>query len=423
MANFYTDNEDLRWYIERGIDWEPLVRTTEADFRTPARSQERRRGARVLPRDPRDGRRASSPRRSRRTPRNWIAKACATKAARRSSPPRHAGIFEQIKALGLHRLVVPRELGGMNAPVLLYFLLLGDARARRRLASWRTTRFTAAWRWRCSSARMREGTTKVDPEKAAIASTRFARGDRRDCARRGVGLHGHHRARRRQRHGRAAHARRAGRRRPLVRDRPEDLHHLGARQVSLRHRAHRDAQAKRPDDPFAGLGGSRCSSCKTYDDLPDGRASASSRLERVEEKLGHHGSVTAALSFERAPAQLIGKRGEGFKYMLLLMNNARARRRLREHRARARRPTGMAAGYAASAVDGQDDRQARDDRRLPRRDAYRRAGAARALRPRRVPRGAGAEEDVDRASTATSPDTDKAALEREIVRHKRRRDA
>jgi hypothetical protein len=46
-------------------------------------------------------------------------------------------------------------------------------------------------------------------------------------------------------------------------------------------------------------------------------------LERVEEKLGHHGSVTAALSFDRAPARLVGKRGEGFKYMLLLMNNAR----------------------------------------------------------------------------------------------------
>jgi hypothetical protein len=33
--------------------------------------------------------------------------------------------------------------------------------------------------------------------------------------------------------------------------------------------------------------------------------------------------VIAALSFDRAPAQLIGKRGDGFKYMLVLMNNAR----------------------------------------------------------------------------------------------------
>jgi hypothetical protein len=46
-------------------------------------------------------------------------------------------------------------------------------------------------------------------------------------------------------------------------------------------------------------------------------------LERIEDKLGHHGSVTGALQFERAPARLIGKRGDGFKYMLTLMNNAR----------------------------------------------------------------------------------------------------
>ncbi len=39
--------------------------------------------------------------------------------------------------------------------------------------------------------------------------------------------------------------------------------------------------------------------------------------------MGHHGSVTASLSFDRAPAHLVGKRGEGFKYMLVLMNNAR----------------------------------------------------------------------------------------------------
>ena len=30
-----------------------------------------------------------------------------------------------------------------------------------------------------------------------------------------------------------------------------------------------------------------------------------------------------SISFEDAPAELIGKRGEGFKYMLMLMNNAR----------------------------------------------------------------------------------------------------
>ena len=35
MANFYEDNEDLRYYLERGVDWAPLVRVTEMGFRDP----------------------------------------------------------------------------------------------------------------------------------------------------------------------------------------------------------------------------------------------------------------------------------------------------------------------------------------------------------------------------------------------------
>jgi len=56
--------------------------------------------------------------------------------------------------------------------------------------------------------------------------------------------------------------------------------------------------------------------------LPDGRKNVV-RVARLEEKLGIHGSPTAAMRFERAEAFLVGKRGDGFKAMLALMNNAR----------------------------------------------------------------------------------------------------
>jgi len=46
-------------------------------------------------------------------------------------------------------------------------------------------------------------------------------------------------------------------------------------------------------------------------------------LERLEHKLGIHGSPTAVVRFERAEAFLVGTKGEGFKAMLELMNNAR----------------------------------------------------------------------------------------------------
>ncbi len=46
-------------------------------------------------------------------------------------------------------------------------------------------------------------------------------------------------------------------------------------------------------------------------------------VTRLEDKLGIHGSPTAAIEFKRAEGFLLGTSGEGFKAMLALMNNAR----------------------------------------------------------------------------------------------------
>ena len=35
MANFFEDNDDLQYYFDKGIDWEPLVRLIEHDFKAP----------------------------------------------------------------------------------------------------------------------------------------------------------------------------------------------------------------------------------------------------------------------------------------------------------------------------------------------------------------------------------------------------
>ena len=32
MANFYADNDDLQFYVEKGIDWSPLVDLVEDGF-------------------------------------------------------------------------------------------------------------------------------------------------------------------------------------------------------------------------------------------------------------------------------------------------------------------------------------------------------------------------------------------------------
>ena len=56
--------------------------------------------------------------------------------------------------------------------------------------------------------------------------------------------------------------------------------------------------------------------------LPDGSKNGL-HVERLEHKLGIHGSPTAAVRFENAECFLVGDRGEGFKAMLTLMNTAR----------------------------------------------------------------------------------------------------
>ena len=56
--------------------------------------------------------------------------------------------------------------------------------------------------------------------------------------------------------------------------------------------------------------------------LPDGRRNAV-RVTRVESKLGIHGSPTCVVEFDHAEGFLLGERGQGFRAMLDLMNNAR----------------------------------------------------------------------------------------------------
>jgi alkylation response protein AidB-like acyl-CoA dehydrogenase len=56
--------------------------------------------------------------------------------------------------------------------------------------------------------------------------------------------------------------------------------------------------------------------------LPDGTPNRIS-IERLEHKLGIHGSPTAVIRFDHAEAWRLAKKGDGFKAMLDLMNSAR----------------------------------------------------------------------------------------------------
>lgn len=55
----------------------------------------------------------------------------------------------------------------------------------------------------------------------------------------------------------------------------------------------------------------------------DGVEGPNFRVDKAEEKMGMHGSFTTVISYENTVGHLVGKQGEGFKYMLHLMNEAR----------------------------------------------------------------------------------------------------
>ncbi len=320
MGNFFKDNEDLRFYVERYIDWAPIVEVTELG-RAGAHEGERLRDALETYGDMLDmlGTFAAD------------AIAPAGLAIDRAgghtlvdgevrSPSEFDALFEQIRALELHRMCLPTELGGMNCPLLLYFLT-GEMFARADVSTMAHFSFHGGMAMAMLIYSIKEGTTTLDFDKREIVQTRFAAEIEEIASGAAWGA--------------------------MDITEPD----AGSDMAALRAHAEQDTDGRwfvtgqkifitsghgkyhfviartekttTQDDPFAGLGGLSFFLVPAWEDLPDGSRRRLATVDRVEHKLGHHGSVTASITFDRTPAHLIGGRGEGFKYMLLLMNNAR----------------------------------------------------------------------------------------------------
>jgi alkylation response protein AidB-like acyl-CoA dehydrogenase len=318
MANFLTDNADLRWYLERGIDWDPIVRLTERGFLDEDGPKSTREAVDLY----KDIAEMFG---------KFVAEEVAPHAAEIDAegvrlengeavlPARMNRIFEQLKALDLHWLCVPRELGGMNCPLLLYFIN-SEVMSRADVSVMAHHGFHGGMAMAMLIFSIREGSTEFEGHR--IVKTRFAAEIEEIGSGRAWGC--------------------------MDITEPD----AGSDMAALRTVGEQDehgnwfvtgqkifitsghgkyhfviARTEKPssgsDDPFAGLGGLSFFLVPTYTEDASGKRTRHVSLDRVEEKLGHHGSCTAALTFERAPAQLIGKRGEGFKHMLTLMNNAR----------------------------------------------------------------------------------------------------
>jgi len=317
MANFLSDNDDLLFYLDKGLDWGPLVKLTERGFADDD--------------GPRDVPEAVELYRD-------IAQMVGTFAAEEIAPrakaienagcivvdgeavsaPELDEIFDRIGELDLHRLNIPRELEGMNCPLILYFIN-SEIMARADVSVMAHHGFHGGMALAMLAFSIREGSTSFDGVR--IEETRFAEEIEEIISGKAWGCMditepdaGSDMARLR-----------------AVGEQDDEGKWFVSGQKIFITSGHgkyhfviaRTETIDDADDPLAGLAGLSMFLVPAYTENEAGERTRIVTLERVEEKLGHHGSCTAALSFERAPAHLIGKRGEGFKYMLLLMNNAR----------------------------------------------------------------------------------------------------
>lgn len=313
MANFFDDNDDLQYYLDRGLDWTPLIALVEQDFRAPGGYAS-----------------ADEARAAYRDILSMVGEFAAEQVAPRSMAidqkgvrlengegklaPETDAIFEQIRALDLHGLALPRELGGIGCPALVHFMVC-ELLARADNVVMTHYNFYSGIALMLLMYSVHEGTTTFDRTTRAITGTRFQaeiaeilRGDAwgsMDITEPDAGS------------DMAALKTRA------EQDEQGNWYVTGQKIfLTSGHGKHHLVIARTERDK-PGLAGLSLFHVPAYEDLPDGTRRRIAVIDRLEEKLGHHGSATAAVSFDRAPARLIGRRGEGFQLMLLLMNNAR----------------------------------------------------------------------------------------------------
>ena len=318
MANFYLDNEDLRFYVEKYFDWESLVRLTEYGYKTQDGFKDAKEALDFY-----------------KSILELIGEFSAEEVAPRSKeldrdhpklqggdvlfPKALEDIFGKLKEMSLHGLCLPRELGGMNAPLVVFFLV-SELLARSDVSVCAHNSFHGGVAMCMLLFSAMEGTTEFDKKNVAIKRTRFEEAIREIGAGEAWG---------------SMDITEAG---------------AGSDMAALLTKGEQDEQGNwtvtgekifitsgnakyhfvigrtekvTEGDEFSGLKGLSMFLVPCWKEDGQGKRVYLATFASLEDKLGHHGSATVVISYDRTPALLIGKRGEGFKYMLQLMNNAR----------------------------------------------------------------------------------------------------
>lgn len=310
LGNFFRDNEDLLFQFAHGLEWPELVELTEAGYTLP------------------DGHRNLD---EAKAFYEGAMDAVGEFAAREIAPREHAidrrgthldpatgevvfspeleAIYAGMKDLGFYGLCVPRELGGMNAPISLYFVA-NELIARGDVSVMTHFGFHGGVAQSLLLYALREGSATV--EGGRIVKTRFEEAIRRVASGDAFGC--------------------------MVLTEPG----AGSDLAAIRTRAvERDGKWFLSGEKIFitsghgqyGLVLARSEEAPGLKGLSlflvprvierDGRTVKNVTVSKVEEKLGHHGSATVSLVYDESEGELIGRRGQGFELMLALMNSAR----------------------------------------------------------------------------------------------------
>ena len=311
MPNFLADNDDLKFYVDKAIDWNTLAKNAHmgGPVDLEACTQNYRDILELVGEFSAD---EIAP-----YAREVDEQAAVLKDGEVVIAPRVHQIFERMKELELHGLCLPEEVGGLNCPMMVY-VIAGELLARSEVSVMTHWAFHGGMAMAMLIYSIDEGSTEIDLENYCLRSTRWQDSIREIVSGTSWGSM----------------------------DITEP--HAGSDMAQLRTRADRDeagnwtvtgskiwissghgrfhfvvARTDHLEGTHKGLDGLSLFLVPAYTDAPDGTRTRHTTLDRVDEKLGHHGSVTVQITFDQTPAQLVGKVGDGFRNMLLIMNNAR----------------------------------------------------------------------------------------------------
>jgi 3-(methylthio)propanoyl-CoA dehydrogenase len=309
-GNFYLDNEDLRFQLEQAYNWSEIVSLYERGY-TAKDGHKDEKEAREFYRDILEN----------------IGKFVGSEVAPLvkkidQSPPKlvdgevelspeMTSVFDGFRDMGLYGLNLPRELGGLNVPMTLYFAI-AEIIGRADIAILGHYGFHGGIALSLLAYSLEEGSFKHDGEM--ITQTRFDQAIREIAEGENFGC--------------------------MVLTEPD----AGSDLAACRTKGVLGADGKwrvsgQKIFITSGQGQYQFVLAKTENTghgLKDlslfvvpriiergGKKVHNVIIERLEEKLGIHASTTATLTYEDSEAELVGKRGQGFELMLMLMNNAR----------------------------------------------------------------------------------------------------